>query len=374
MGFTRGIGRTNTLQAVTRDVAGLAMDMRRDKRAVVEQQSVQELRNMEKQQLQMKMDEHNRANKLLPIDQYLSKMTPSVQAEVSRNLQASGMIEDVGGVQVIRAKNVASFYQNYMAPNAKQFGNLRMNDINTSLKETQGKMAEIKQGGKDISKDKNFLQLQEQEKELLQQRSEMLTVLDRASEMTELSKSYTKESIEAHMQDRSKPLEPLYEAKSTQGKIASDVSAKVLTKEQGDSAMTKANAITTAAGQDPAKVKMANFLMNKGIAKDAKEAWDMATEGVASVPKMATSIYTAMVKNNESLSKSQRLSNAEMKQLALETAQDFAGYRDAGEEEVTDVAIPDDAGKVKVEKDGQQFWLPEKQLSEAVKQGYKQVK
>ena len=136
MGFAEDIGRSDTLRAVTNDITGLAMDMRRGEEQKIDRESLQRIRNLEIQEKEMDIADKQRKNTLVPLSQFRKGMYPTTAAYLYRGLTAFGGVEMKEGVPYARQGNIEEFQKTLEKPEEiKKINTFNLRDIHKNLEE-----------------------------------------------------------------------------------------------------------------------------------------------------------------------------------------------------------------------------------------------
>lgn len=202
------IGRTQTLRAVTNDIADLATTMRRQdeikRRGDIMQENIETDIAIKKETLNQARQENKRKNTFVPLDQAGQAFDfPETKTYALQKAQAMGYVEEVGGVQGIRAGNAETFMRMMTNPENKFVGEIaqvRLNAIDSRLKQVNTALTEEKN-------DKKRAELMQTQKQLSSARLATLQGIDQLDKAKDLWGKFTPESIQKYFatgqQDRS---------------------------------------------------------------------------------------------------------------------------------------------------------------------------
>ena len=127
-------------------------------------------------------------NKPIPIDSIRGVFQTPAAADYAQKLAtAMGAVEDIGGVQIIRAGTTKEIYEVLNDPqHMKVIGNLNIRHYRNQIGQLQGQLNEMQQGGKDLSNDKKAMTIAQQLKQAQQGLLGSLEETDRVSTYMDL--------------------------------------------------------------------------------------------------------------------------------------------------------------------------------------------
>lgn len=218
MALFEDIGRTNTLRAVTGDIANLALRMRQDERE--ETQSALTNANL-KMEIDQKRAQDQEMKKPIPVEALSARFKAPANVEYANKLaQSLGYIEEIDGVPIIRAGNSQKIQKMLSEPSvAKQLSANATSHYRGQVDSLKQQISEYtaSKEGKDLSNDKTLASLQNN----LKMASESLvTSLEKSDKINQyaglIEKGFDPKEVRQYMMtgDESVLTQPVSESKN----------------------------------------------------------------------------------------------------------------------------------------------------------------
>ena len=209
--FAESIGRTNTLSQSTKSLSDLALNLRnqkaRDRQLSIQEQDATVNRAIKIEEFNKQKEQNKIDNTIIPVDTALKAFDhEEVQSYVLEKAKANGIIENVGGQDIIRKKPGEQFLATIMSPKGPyldEISNIRLQAITKKLEQTDAALAQYMEKKPDAKPedDKNLASLMQQKKSLSDSRIQQLHKLDIVKKMKPLIDKHTPASIEKYVDD-----------------------------------------------------------------------------------------------------------------------------------------------------------------------------